>query len=187
MHTRPSALAGVALLSCAALAYEVGLTRLFAVQQFYHFAFLVIGLAVLGIGASGVILSLGRRPPSLSLLAWAFALAVGAAFALLQGLPFDSYSLAWDARQAAVLVLYILATGAPFLLSGWVTAACLAQSGRESRLPYAASLLGGSVGGPLALWVGSSASGEAVLFIAVSLALIAAAAFFVVGAFISEV
>lgn len=177
MPTRPSILAGVGLLSCATLALEVGLTRLFAVQQFYHFAFLVISLAVLGLAAGGVILTYERRPPSLPVLACAFASAALGAFVVLQTLPFDSYSIAWDARQVGALALYVLGTGAPFFFSGWATAACLAAAGTRSRLPYAASLLGGALGGPLALGMAAATTGEAVIFIAGALGLAAAAAF----------
>ncbi len=75
MDTRRSSFVGVALLSSAALTYEVGLTRLFAVQQLYHFAFLVINLGGVGLAASGEILSLGVHPPSWALPARGFAAA----------------------------------------------------------------------------------------------------------------
>ena len=47
---------GVALISLAALSYEVLLTRLFAIIQWHHFAYMVISLALLGFGASGTLL-----------------------------------------------------------------------------------------------------------------------------------
>src|SRR6476469_6610261 len=47
-------LAGLALTSFAALLLELGLTRLFSVVLFYHFAFLAISIALLGLGAGGV-------------------------------------------------------------------------------------------------------------------------------------
>src|SRR5882724_798766 len=47
-------LAGTALSSFAALLLELALTRLFSVVLFYHFAFLAISIALLGLGAGGV-------------------------------------------------------------------------------------------------------------------------------------
>ena len=47
-------LAGLALTSFAALLLELALTRLFSVVLFYHFAFLAISIAMLGLGAGGV-------------------------------------------------------------------------------------------------------------------------------------
>src|SRR5215469_10706588 len=49
-----SALVAIALMSFAALLLELGLTRLFSVVLFYHFAFLAISIALLGLGAGGV-------------------------------------------------------------------------------------------------------------------------------------
>ena len=43
-------LSAVAVLSAAALGYEILLTRLFSIVQWHHFAFLVISVALLGIG-----------------------------------------------------------------------------------------------------------------------------------------
>src|SRR6266480_3796331 len=47
-------LAGIGLGSFAALLLELALTRLFSVVLFYHFAFLSISIALLGLGAGGV-------------------------------------------------------------------------------------------------------------------------------------
>src|SRR5262244_731648 len=47
-------IAGIALTSFAALLLELALTRLFSVVLFYHFAFLSISIALLGLGAGGV-------------------------------------------------------------------------------------------------------------------------------------
>ncbi|MDQ5850885.1 MAG: hypothetical protein M3380_02210 [Chloroflexota bacterium] len=56
-----AAYAGIFLISAATLLLELTLLRLFAVQQFYHFAFMAISLALLGAGASGSVLSIRRR------------------------------------------------------------------------------------------------------------------------------
>ncbi|HYD83193.1 MAG TPA: hypothetical protein VEA63_04055, partial [Opitutus sp.] len=44
----------------AALLLELSLTRLFSVVLFYHFAFLAISVALLGLGAGGVLAFLYR-------------------------------------------------------------------------------------------------------------------------------
>ncbi len=51
----------IALISAATLILELALLRIFAVQQFYHFAFMAVSLALLGAGASGSLLSVWRR------------------------------------------------------------------------------------------------------------------------------
>src|SRR6201994_4638056 len=54
-------IAGVALSSFAALLLELSLTRLFSVVLFYHFAFLAISIALLGLGAGGVLAHLKKQ------------------------------------------------------------------------------------------------------------------------------
>src|SRR6201994_3823354 len=54
-------IAGLALTSSAALLLELSLTRLFSVVLFYHFAFLAISIALLGLGAGGVFAYLRKR------------------------------------------------------------------------------------------------------------------------------
>src|ERR1700745_1058988 len=54
-------LAGTALSSFAALLLELALTRLFSVVLFYHFAFLAISIALLGLGAGGVLAHLKKK------------------------------------------------------------------------------------------------------------------------------
>src|SRR5258705_1684511 len=53
-------LAGIGLSSFAALLLELALTRLFSVVLFYHFASLAISIALLGLGAGGVVAYLKR-------------------------------------------------------------------------------------------------------------------------------
>src|SRR5207248_6138636 len=54
------ALAAIAVMSCASLLLELALTRLFSVVLFYHFAFLAISVALLGLCAGGVFAHLFR-------------------------------------------------------------------------------------------------------------------------------
>ena len=55
-----STFVAVSLMSFAALLLELGLTRLFSVVLFYHFAFLAISIALLGLGAGAVFAYLRR-------------------------------------------------------------------------------------------------------------------------------
>jgi hypothetical protein len=165
---------GLGLISAGMLAFEISLTRLFAVQQFHHFAFMVISLAVMGIAASGVLLALRPKHPPLSMLALAYALSIVLAYSTINLLPFDSYSIAWDRRQIGVLLLYFFVAGLPFLLAGWAVGACLTAAGREAHLPYAANLIGSALGCPAALAVLASFGGEGAVALAISLGLLAA-------------
>ena len=174
---------GLALLSAAALAFEVTLTRLFSVTQWYHFAFLAVSVALLGYGASGTVLSLvprwveGPTARRASAFATLFALSVLVAYLGLNYLPFDSYRIAWEQSQLLYLLLYYLALTAPFLFCGLVTGLLLtARAGHASRL-YAANLLGSALGGLLPL-VLLPRLGEGVVLAIAALGLLAAQIFF---------
>jgi hypothetical protein len=94
----------VGALAAAALLLEGALTRFLAVAQFYHFAFLVVSLALLGFGASGSLLSLfphwyavdGDRNDRdnlgnlLVLSGIGFAASIGLLYLIVNLLPFDS-------------------------------------------------------------------------------------------------
>ncbi|MEA3351920.1 MAG: hypothetical protein U9Q82_15015, partial [Chloroflexota bacterium] len=153
----------VGILATATLLFESALTRLLAVAQFYHFAFLVVSLALLGFGASGTLLSVFPRLRSIPLsraLAWSgigFAVGVGLAYGVVNWLPFDSYSIAWERRQIFYFILYYLSLTIPFLFSGMGIGMALTLVKKRSNLVYAANLIGSALGAILApafLWLG---------------------------------
>ncbi|MCX6026437.1 MAG: hypothetical protein NTY23_09290 [Chloroflexi bacterium] len=170
-----AALIALALLSGAALALQVVLLRLFSLQQFHHFAFMVISLALLGYGAAGTVLALvGRR-----LVPWAVALAFALATALgwlvLNRIPFDSYALVWDPRQIAWLALYFTVAALPFFAAGLLTGQMLAETPHGAQGVYAANLLGSAAGALGVLPLLRGVSLEAVLLVIVSCGLISSA------------
>ena len=152
----------VAMLAAAALLLESTLIRLLAIAQFYHFAFLVVSLALLGFGASGTWLSVSdrlRKTPLHKLLTFVgvgFTVSVGIAYSILNFLPFDSYSIAWDRWQILYFFLYYLALTLPFLMSGLGVGAAIMYFEEKSHLVYAANLIGSGVGAllaPVSLWL----------------------------------
>jgi MFS family permease len=153
---------GLFLLAAAALLLEIALTRIFAITQFYHFAFMTVSVALLGYGVSGTVLSLAPRwrlPPAarrLAVTALLFAGATLGGYLLANWLPFDSYTIAWERRQVAFLMLYFLSLTGPFFCAGLGTALALAASPTRAHRAYGANLLGSAAGGiaaPLVLGV----------------------------------
>jgi len=138
----------IALISTATLLLELALLRVFAIQQFYHFAFMAISLALLGAGASGSLLSVRGRPFRMAPLAMAFALTTLGAYLIINYVPFDSYSIAWDRRQILYLALYFLAAAAPFVFSGLAIGGELMRAGLAGRshAVYGVNLLGSAAG-----------------------------------------
>ncbi len=172
---RPRESISLILIATASLAYEICLTRVFAVQQFYSFAFLVVSLAVMGFAASGVALTLIRNQPSRRFLAAGFSLTAILAYAVINYVPFDSFRIAWDRTQIWILLFYFTAAGVPFLCGGWFIGSALRQAGESAFRPYAANLLGSAMGCLVALASLQWVSEEGALGIAIALGFISAA------------
>ncbi len=145
-------LLGTALLSAAALMLQVALTRVFSIAQYYHFAFLVISLALLGYGASGSLLTLWpslRQRRLISLYAIGFSVSLVGAYLFVNHLPFDSYHIATDRSQIALLIINLLVLAIPFVFAGGVVGLLLSgYTGQAGRF-YGASLLGSAGGAVL--------------------------------------
>ncbi len=144
-----SLLAGVAISSFAALLLELGLTRLFSVVLFYHFAFLAISIALLGLGAGGVFAHLGKRWfarfPTRGLLSWLCvcnALVVPVVLEIVLHVP---VSLTLSRANFLRLTAVYLASAVPFFVTGLEFSILFArESQRISRL-YGADLMGGAL------------------------------------------
>jgi hypothetical protein len=145
-------LTSIFLLSAATLVFEINLSRLFSVAQFYHFAFLIVSLTLLGYGASGTFLALfptwGRQQPQQLLppLSIASALCIPISYLLTNWLSFDSYSIAIDRRQVAILALHYIALATPSFFNGMTVDLLLAVYPQASGRIYAANLLGSALG-----------------------------------------
>jgi spermidine synthase len=156
-------------LSAATLAFEVALTRLFALAQGHHFAFMAVSLALLGAGASGTFLSL--HPPArhrlhywLGASSLLFTLTAPASYLLVNSLPFDAYRIAWDREQLLWLAVYYLALAVPFFFSGLAVGAALVTLPGDAHRLYAANLLGSGLGPPLALLALATVGGPGTVF-----------------------
>ncbi|MFQ5948626.1 MAG: hypothetical protein ACE5KX_07190 [Acidimicrobiia bacterium] len=180
---RPTILVGIGCSSAAVLIFEIVLTRVFAVSQFHHFAFVTVSLALLGFGASGSALTafpaLGRGGPRRwALLAFAQAVTTLGAYALINALPFDSFSIAWDARQIVYLTVNYLALAVPLFFGGAVIGVLLAGWDQPDPIPshrvYAATLVGAGAGSLIAIGGLAWLDGEGVIVAAVLMAMVAA-------------
>jgi len=182
---------GVFLVSAATLLFELTLTRIFAVTQWYHFAFISVSVALLGFGASGTWLSLVPVKPGsaaqhlgherklaslrrLSVLASLFSLAVFLSYLAINYVPFDSYRVAWERRQLLYLAVYYTALIVPFVFAGACIGLPLATWSEHANTLYAANLTGSAVGSLLALAVVPLLGGSGATFCASSLAMVAA-------------
>jgi len=142
-------LAGSALASFGSLLLELALTRLFSVVLYYHFAFLAISLAMLGLGAGGVFSYLRRD----WLAQWNLRPLASVICALNAGAVLFSL---WIALHTPVLLLLELnnmlrlsaiyiAAGIPFVFTGILFSLVFAREAKHVTLLYSADLTGGAL------------------------------------------
>lgn len=148
-------LATVFALSLSSLLYEIALTRWFAIAQWSHLAPLVIGIAMLGSAAAGVLIA---RAPT---LARADERPMGAAVSLLAGIstlgsfilarrtPLDFFRLPVDAAQLFSLLAVYLLLALPFLFAGLATCSAYARMPARSGAVACAAMTGSAAGAAL--------------------------------------
>lgn len=149
--------AGVFIVSLAALVLEISLTRIFAVAQWFHFAFMVISMAFFGFAASGTLFAvwpgLLKRGTERLLMLFSLLFSVSAigSFLLTNPVPFDPYQLMWDPGQLLRLVYYYALWSLPFLFAGGVVAIAMTKLSEEVNVVYFANVAGSGLGAGLAV------------------------------------
>jgi spermidine synthase len=155
-------IAGLALTSFGALLLELALTRLFSVVLFYHFAFLAISIALLGLGAGGVFAYLLKpwlaRVDTRSLasgLCIANAIVVVVVLEIVLHIP---VKLDVSGKNFLRLTAMYLAAAVPFFLTGLLFSVVFARETQRIARLYGADLCGGALAClavvPLLNWLG---------------------------------
>jgi spermidine synthase len=138
--------------SASVLAYEILLMRLLSISFWYHFAYMVISLALLGFGASGSLLFLlsrrvyGNMDAWLVFLAGAASLSFPLAFSISKEIGLDPLQLVWQNKEWVRMFGTYLVMAVPFVLSGGIVGIVLSAAGRDVPRLYAADLLGAGFG-----------------------------------------
>jgi spermidine synthase len=149
----------LALLSATLIAFQILLMQIFSIVQWFHFATMVISVALLGFGASGTAISLSRDRLTrrAELLIPLFTILSGTAIPVavwvsqLEGVRFDSYLLFVDATQIWALVLTYLVFMVPFFLGALALGIAFVRYVDQIGRLYFANLVGSGLGGLLAI------------------------------------
>jgi len=117
---------GLLLVSLSTLMLEFTLIRVLSVSLWYHFAFMIISIALLGFGISGVTIVISDKLHKadinkfLSITSFAFSISIILSFIILNKIPFDPFSLLLDSSQFIYLPIYYLTITLPFFLAGLI-------------------------------------------------------------------
>jgi hypothetical protein len=173
--------AGLFMVTLATLMYEIGLTRIFSVTMWYHFAFVAISVALFGmtLGALLVHLLPQRFPAAgvktqLWVASLLFAVSLAVCFAVQLSIPFTPEL---TPGGVASVVGTCLVISVPFTFSGVVVCLALTRFPRRVNRLYAADLVGAALGCVLLIVLFSQFDGPSVIVAVAGLAAVGALAF----------
>ncbi len=163
----------ILLVSFAALLLEISYTRVISFKLFYYYTYLVIGLALLGIGCGGVVVAISRRlrrTETEAILRWGLLLgaaSVGAGYLIVATIRTDTLAI-WNYgslssfKNLVYLLGICLALFSSFISVGVMIATLFSrESDRIGRL-YFADLVGAGIACAVVVsligWIGPPAT-----------------------------
>ena len=150
-------LAVIFLVSLAGLLLEVGYTRIVSYKLWYYYTYLVLGLALLGIGSGGVLVTMWARLREatteriLSVCGLTGSVSVAAGYFIVARLPINTvkiwdYGTASSFKNLAVLGLISFVLFASFISLGVIISVILGRASERVGTLYFADLVGAGLG-----------------------------------------
>jgi len=136
------------LVSLSVLMLEFTLIRVLSISLWYHFAFMIISIALLGLGISGVTILTSRRIAKaeinsfLTITSLLYAVSVILSFVILNKIPFDPFSLFIDSSQFLYLPVYYILITLPFFLAGLIIGQLFTRFKQDINKLYFYDLIG---------------------------------------------
>ncbi len=145
----------IGLLSLSLLSYELTLIQLFSYLQWYHFAYVIITIALLGFGVAGTVLTLYKHwilrnyTDIFSLLLLLSGVSMPLAILLLDlpAIRFDTYLLFQNYAQISRFILTCLILMMPFFFGALAIGMSFEKNSDHIGKLYYANLLGSALGG----------------------------------------
>src|SRR5687768_14973288 len=149
----------IGFLSAALIAFQLALMQILSIVQWYHFAYMVISVALLGFGAAGTVLAIFRQKLTrhteallpMLMICTGIAMALVTDISQMSFLRFDSYLLFVEYTHIGRLLLTYLLFFIPFFFGALAIGLIFVKYVDEIGKIYFANLFGSGVGGVLAL------------------------------------
>lgn len=149
----------IGLVSAAIIAFQLVLMQILSYVQWYHFAYMIISIALLGFGAAGTFLTIFRqrlqqnhyRVFPLLLLITAILMSVVVVVAGLEIVRFDSLLVFHDFRYAGRLLATYLIFFLPFFTGALAIGMSFLKFAKQIGKIYFSNLVGSGLGGIVAL------------------------------------
>jgi len=147
------------LISAALLAYEILLVKLFTLQYWYHCAYLIISIALLGFGTSGTCLFFFKEKLTpnatsfLYIMPIVFAVSVWIDFYVICVLEFNPFLILWQMREMITIIFIAAFLFVPFLVGAMVVGLGFLVFPDHVHWVYSANLMGSGFGTVLTLLI----------------------------------
>ena len=152
-----SRLLAVACIAASTLSYEILLVRIFAIEYFHHFAYMAIGVAMLGFGTSGTLLALFRARGTRVTESGFFWSATTTSVCLILSptlvhqVTLDPTQLAWNIGQWFRLGAVYILLALPFAAGAMSILLAIVEDSSNPGKTYGASFVGSGLGALFAL------------------------------------
>ena len=169
---------GIFLASLSGLVLEIAITRIFSAAIWYHFAFVAVSVALVGLGSSGLLVHYRLKKIKEN---WAGDLTIASSIGITVVLPLILYVMHSLASQVLYLPLYMFLFAIPFFFIGITISAAFSAFAHVAGRLYAADLIGASLGAILVVFLLQIMGGEGTTLVVGLLAAIFATIFSIVS------
>ena len=135
--------AGIFLASLSGLVLEIALTRIFSAAIWYHFAFVAVSVALIGLGASGLVVHYRLKKIKEN---WAGNLTIASSIGIVFVLPLSLFVMHVLASDITYLPLFMLLFSIPFFFIGIIISAAFSAFAHVAGRLYSSDLIGASLG-----------------------------------------
>ncbi len=151
------------LVSLAGLLLEIAYTRVISFKLFYYYTYLIIGLALLGIGTGGVLVAISsrlRRAATETIILWSLlfgAVSIGVGYVVVAFVRLDTLSI-WEYESASLgnvawLLLICLCLFTSFIAIGVIIANLFGRRPQQIGRLYFADLVGAGLACAVVVWL----------------------------------
>ncbi len=154
--------AGIFLASMSGLVLEIALTRIFSAAIWYHFAFVAVSVALVGLGASGLVVHYRLKKIKEN---WANNLTISSAIGITLILPVSLFVMHVLASDITYLPLFMMFFSIPFFFVGIIVSAAFSAFAHSAGRLYAFDLIGASLGALSVVFLLSIIGGESTLLL----------------------
>jgi len=149
--------AGIFLISLSGLVLEIAITRIFSAAIWYHFAFVAVSVALVGLGSSGLLVHYRLKKIKEN---WAGDLTITACLGITLIIPLTLFVMHSLASQLMYLPLFMFLFAIPFFFVGLVISAGFSAFAHVAGRLYSADLVGASLGALLVVLLLTILGGE---------------------------